>query len=76
MRHLWSDVRYGVRMLVRYPTLSLAAIVTFGLGIGITTAVFSIVNGAFFKGLPFERADRIVAVNVAPERQEDGCLLS
>ncbi len=62
MRYLWSDVRYGVRMLFKYPTLSLAAVLTYGLGIGLTTTVFSVVNGALFKGLPFEDADRLVAV--------------
>ena len=45
MRQLWPDVRYGFRMLLS-PTLSLAAILTFGLGIGLTTTVFSVVNGA------------------------------
>jgi len=59
---MWPDVRYGVRMLFKYPTLSLAAVLTFGLGIGLTTTVFSVVNGALFKGLPFENADRLVAV--------------
>jgi len=62
MRQLWPDVRYGVRMLFKYPTLSLAAVLTFGLGIGLTTTVFSVVNGALFKGLPFENADRLVGV--------------
>ena len=62
MRQLWPDVRYGVRMLFKYPTLSLAAVLTFGLGIGLTTTVYSVVNGALFKGLPFENADRLVAV--------------
>jgi len=62
MHQLWKDIRYGVRMLVRHPTLSAAAILTFGLGIGLTTTVFSVVNGALFKGLPFEHADRLVGV--------------
>ena len=62
MRHLWSDVRFGVRMLVRYPTLSIVSILTFGLGLGLTTAVFTIVNAALYKGLPFEEADRVVLV--------------
>ncbi len=62
MRQLWPDIRYGVRMLFKYPTLSLAAVLTFGLGIGLTTTVYSVVNGALFKGLPFENADRLVAV--------------
>ena len=62
MRHLWSDIRFGVRMLVRYPTLSVVSILTFGAGIGLATAVFSIVNGALYKGLPFDEPDRFVAV--------------
>jgi predicted permease len=49
-------------MLCRHPGLSLASVVTFGLGIGLTTAIFSIVNGALFKGLPFEDADRVLWV--------------
>ncbi len=61
MGQLWKDIRYGVRMLARHPTLSAAAILTFGLGIGLTTTVFSVVNGALFKGLPFEHGDRLVA---------------
>ena len=61
MQQLLSDVRSGVRMLFKYPTLSLVAIVTLGLGIGLSTTVFCVVNGGLFKGLPFESADRMVA---------------
>jgi predicted permease len=49
-------------MLVKYPMLSLVAILTLGLGIGLSTTVFCVVNGGLFKGLPFPDADRIVAV--------------
>ncbi len=49
-------------MLVKYPTLSIVAILTFGLGIGLSTTVFCVVNGGLFKGLPFPDASRIVAV--------------
>ena len=56
------DLRFGIRMLFKRPGLSLTVIVTFALGIGLTTTVFSIVNGAMFKGLPFERADRVMLV--------------
>ena len=62
MHELLTDVRSGVRMLVKYPTLSLVAIVTLGLGIGLGTTVFCVVNGGLFKGLPFPDADRVVAV--------------
>jgi predicted permease len=49
-------------MLVKYPMLSVIAILTLGLGIGLSTTVFCIINGGLFKGLPFPNADRIVAV--------------
>lgn len=62
MKYLFSDLVSGVRMLVKYPTLSLVAILTLGLGIGLSTTVFCVVNGGMFKGLPFPNQDRIVAV--------------
>ncbi|MBZ5499447.1 MAG: ABC transporter permease [Acidobacteriia bacterium] len=69
MNHLGRDIRYGMRMLIKHPTLTITAILTFGLGIGISTMVFSIVNGAFFKGLPFEDSEKIVALaNTNPSR--------
>ena len=67
-----NDVKFGVRMLIKSPVLSLIAIVAFSLGIGLTTTVFSIVNGAMYKGLPFDEADRIVSVwRNNPERDID-----
>jgi len=62
MALLWQDFRFGIRMLMKHPTLSIIAILTFGLGVGLTTTVFSVVNGALFKGLPFEEADRVMAL--------------
>src|SRR5262249_44623511 len=62
MNQLASDIRSGVRLLLKYPTLSLVAVLTLGLGIGLATTVFSVVNGGLFKGLPFPDAARIVAV--------------
>ena len=71
MDHLISDIRLGFRLLVRYPTLSLVAVLTLGLGIGLVTTVFCVVNGALFKGLPFPDADRIVAlVATNPSQQQ------
>lgn len=62
MDRLFGDLSSGVRMLVRYPTLSLGAVLTLGAGIGLSTTVFCVVNSGMFKGLPFPNADRIVAV--------------
>ncbi len=57
-----KDVRFGIRMLLKYPGLAFIVIGTFGLGIGLTTSVFRMVNGALWKGLPVPQADRVVAV--------------
>ncbi len=72
MDGFFKDVKYGVRMLISSPGLSLIAVVAFALGIGLTTTVFSIVNGAMYKGLPFDGADRIVSIwRTNPERDID-----
>ena len=70
MDALLRDLRFGVRMLVKRPVLSLASIVTFGLGIGLTTAVFSIVNGLFLGGLPFEGSERVMALRMDDPSQD------
>lgn len=62
MGTILKDLRYGVRMLFKSPGLSLIAVVTFALGIGLTTTVFSIVNGALLQGLPFPQSERLAAL--------------
>lgn len=57
---LIQDLRYGARLLVKNPAFSGISVLTLALGIGLTTMMFSIVNGALLKGLPFEEADRLV----------------
>src|SRR4249920_3590987 len=57
-----TDIRSGFRLLLKYPTLSLVSVLTLGLGIGLGTTVFCVVNAALFKGLPFPDADRFVSI--------------
>jgi len=71
MGQLLADVRSGVRMLVKYPTLSIVAVLTFGLGIGLSTTVFCVVNGGMFKGLPFPDAGRVVGLAGTRAGQQD-----
>ena len=56
-------------MLIKYPTLSFVAVLTLGLGIGLSTTVFCVVNGGLFKGLPFPDAERVVAVVATSPQQ-------
>src|SRR5262245_13022868 len=57
-----QDLRYALRTLRRYPGFALVVAVTLGLGIGINTATFSIVNAALITPLGFADPDRLVAL--------------
>src|SRR5688572_24517723 len=59
---LWRDCRFAVRALRRSPGFTATAVLTLGLGIGATTAVFSVVYGTVFRPLPFPNASRLVQI--------------
>ena len=60
-----GDLRHGIRVFSRKPWLSTMVVVTLSLGIGASAAMFSLLNAALFRPLPFHDADRLVAVNDA-----------
>src|SRR5688500_6054115 len=72
MENLIQDLRYGVRMLGRNPSMAIAAILCFALGIGVNSAIFSIVNGVLIRPLPYRDADRIVVINEGLPKMNPG----
>jgi len=60
IEHLGQDVRFALRMLRRAPAFTTVVIVTIALGIGATTAIFSVVDSVVLKPLPYPNSDRIV----------------
>jgi len=59
---LAQDTRHGLRVIRRSPAFSLAAVATLAVGIGASTAVFSVVDLLLFRSLPYPRADRLVSI--------------
>jgi putative ABC transport system permease protein len=68
----WSVLRDAIRMLWKQPRFSAVAVFTLALGIGATTAVYSVVHGVLLNPLPFRDSDRLVALyHVTPASQTD-----
>lgn len=69
MENLFKDIRYGVRMLLKNPGVTLVAVVTLAFGIGANTAIFSGVSAFLMRPLPVPRANELVRpLEVAEDR--------
>lgn len=62
IHHVAQDLRYGFRMLTHNPALTVVGLITLGVGIGVNTAIFSIVDATLLRPLPFRDASRLVLV--------------
>ncbi len=60
MSDLTNDIRYGLRAFVRAPAFTTVALLTIALGIGATTAIYSVVNAVILRPLPYPEADHLV----------------
>jgi putative ABC transport system permease protein len=62
LEELWRDLRYGARMLLKSPGFALVAVITLALGIGMNTAIFSVVYPVLLRTLPYSKPEKLMAV--------------
>src|ERR1035437_43885 len=72
-----QDFRHALRALRRAPGFTIAVVITLGLGLGATTAIFSVVNGVLLRPLPFPHEDRLITLcEQYPGATSDWCSVS
>ena len=62
MEMFWQDIRYGVRMLLKAPSISIVATIALALGIGANTAIFSVVNSVLLRPLSFANSEQLMNI--------------
>lgn len=65
---LWQDVRYGLRTLRKAPGFTAVAVISLAIGIGLNSAIFTIVDNLLFRPLPFADSERVVSIYTSDDR--------
>jgi predicted permease len=75
MKSLLQDLRFALRQLRKFPGFAVVAVLSLALGIGATTAVFSVVYGVLLNPYPYRNADRMMHVQLLSKQYTDRALL-
>jgi hypothetical protein len=75
MQTLLQDLRYAMRQTVKSPGFSFAAVISLALGIGATTAVFSVIYAALIHPYPYKGADRMVGLALRSKAGDEARVL-
>jgi putative ABC transport system permease protein len=70
LESIWADVRFSLHQLRKAPGFAITAILTLALGVGATTAIFSVVKAVLLNSLPYKDPDRLVAVWTANDARD------
>ena len=74
MERLFTDLRHAFRLLAKSPVFTLSAVVVLGLGIGASTAVFSVVDHILFRPLDLRDSQRVVTICETHESLRGFCV--
>ena len=70
LESIWADVRFALHQLRKSPGFAITAILTLALGVGATTAIFSVVKAVLLNSLPYKDPDRVVTVWTANDARD------
>lgn len=68
LQDIWQDVRFAARLLTKDPRFTLTAVLALALGIAVNNTIFTIINTAVLRDLPFEEPDRLVSIGTQDSR--------
>jgi predicted permease len=71
METMLQDVKYALRQLGRQPSFSILAVMTLALGIGVSTALFSVIDAALLRPLPYPHPEELVTIGVQETTSEE-----
>jgi predicted permease len=74
LEQLAQDIRFGARLLIKNPGFTIVVMLTLALGIGINTAIFSVVNGVLLNPLPFPHPEQLVALHESKPNFANGSI--